>query len=149
MIMYIYSHLVLKFYTFSPSVVFKKDVMNHPYSKRYTARPVKQGYSLFHVIEILAREAVHRIPIIDNNNKVRISSESCIDFLLFLLSLVILTSPLSLFSLSLSLSLSSFSVLSLSLLFLTPLSLSSFSLLSLSSFLKFGRAQPICLYVYK
>lgn len=46
------------------------DFMKHPLSRRNPFHPVKTGYSLYFVIEALAREHdLHRVPIIDNERQ--------------------------------------------------------------------------------
>jgi len=47
-----------------------KDFMKYPLSRRNPFHPVKTGYSLFHVVECLAREHdLHRVPIVDNDRQ--------------------------------------------------------------------------------
>jgi len=47
-----------------------RDIMVYPISRRNPFHPVNKGYSLFHAIEILARErGLHRVPVIDENRK--------------------------------------------------------------------------------
>jgi len=46
------------------------DLMSHPLTRRNPFHPVKTGYSLYHVIETLARESdLHRVPIVDNDRQ--------------------------------------------------------------------------------
>jgi CBS domain-containing protein len=47
-----------------------RDLMKHPLSRRNPFNPVMTGFSLFHVIECLARDAeLHRVPVIDQNRQ--------------------------------------------------------------------------------
>jgi len=46
------------------------DIMVYPLSLRNPFKPVPEGYSLFYVVELLARErGLHRVPIIDRDQK--------------------------------------------------------------------------------
>lgn len=47
-----------------------RQIMSLPYAKRNPYIPLHSGYSLFHAIEILAREGIHRVPIISHAHKI-------------------------------------------------------------------------------
>jgi CBS-domain-containing membrane protein len=47
-----------------------RDILNYPYAKRNPYHPLFSGYSLFHAAEILAREGIHRVPIINHTKKI-------------------------------------------------------------------------------
>jgi len=60
-----------------------RDVMKSPISKISPFKPIDKGYSLFTAWEILAHGAVHRIPVIDEEEKICdiITQSMLIDFL--------------------------------------------------------------------
>jgi len=60
-----------------------RDVMKSPRTKQNPFKPIDKGYSLFTAWEILAHGGVHRIPILDENDKICdiITQSMLIDFL--------------------------------------------------------------------
>jgi len=66
---------------FSKSIV--KDIMLYPVQKNSPFRPQRVGTSLFSAWELLAKEGIHRIPVVNDQNEIRdiVTQSMMIDFI--------------------------------------------------------------------